>query len=260
MLQSAADGDAGSSLQPDRRLRQVSAGQACQAVLFDLDGTLIDSAPDLIVAVAGMLECLGRAVPPARRIEAYVGKGIPRLVHRALTADMQADAEPALHAHALGLFEGLYRRQSGRASKLSPGVTASLDRLRQARLPLACVTNKSRAFTLPLLEQFDLARHFDVVVAGDDALARKPDPAPVRLALDGLQASQPTALITPSRVVMIGDSANDVRAARAAGCAAWCVPYGYREGETIAALGADRVVDDIAHAARLILGLEAFQR
>ncbi len=241
-------------------LPRAGTGPACQAVLFDLDGTLIDSAPDLIAAVGAMLECLGRPVPAADRIEGYVGKGIPRLVHRALTADMQADAEPAFHAHAVALFEGFYRQQSGRASKLYPNVTESLEQLRQAQIPLACVTNKARAFTLPLLEQFDLVRFFDRVVAGDDALARKPDPAPVWLALEGLRACRPAAAITPARVIMIGDSANDVRAARGAGCAAWCVPYGYREGETIDALGADRVVDDLAHGARLILGMEAYPR
>ena len=230
------------------------------AVLFDLDGTLIDTAPDLVVAVTGMLEALQRPVPPLQRIERYVGKGIPRLVHRALTEDMQADAEPALHARALALFEGIYRQQSGRGAMLYAGVAEALAQLRSAGLPLACVTNKSRSFTLPLLEQFDLDSQFDVVVAGDDAGARKPDPAPVQLALSRLSQRCASIALEPSRTVMIGDSANDVLAARRAGCLAWCVPYGYREGETLEALGADRLVDDIAHATRLILGLEAVTR
>jgi phosphoglycolate phosphatase len=226
------------------------------AVLFDLDGTLIHSSPDLVIAVEQMLDRLDRPVPDPATIETWVGKGIPRLVHRALTGDPSADAPPGLHAQALQVFERCYAAQSGLATTVYPGVPEALDALMAAGVPLACVTNKSRRFTIDLLERFDLARRLAVVVTPDDARARKPDPAPLHLALAQLGALRGGGPITAARAVMIGDSDNDAMAARRAGCAAWCVPYGYREGAAVEDLCADRIVADIAEAGRLVLGLE----
>lgn len=220
--------------------------RAWDAVLFDLDGTLLDSVGDLAAAANRMLVALGRPELPLARVATYVGKGIPRLVHRALTGHMDADAEPALHARALALFEAAYEEESGRSTTVYPGVVAGLERLRAAGVRLACVTNKSRRFTVDLLEKTALAQRFDALVCGDDTPRKKPDPLPYLLGCERLG-------VAPGRALVIGDSSNDVAAGRAAGCAVFAVPYGYNEGRPVSTLAADRIVDSIERAAELIL-------
>jgi phosphoglycolate phosphatase len=217
-----------------------------RAVLFDLDGTLLDSAPDLAAAANAMLAELGLPPRDPAMIATYIGKGIPKLVERTLTGSLDAAADPALLGRALSLYERYYAAESGRRSVPFPGVMDGLRMLHGAGLPLACITNKAERFTVDLLKRTGLDGFFEVVVCGDTVARKKPDPEPVLAACARLG-------VQPSEVVMIGDSANDVQAARAAGCAVWCVPYGYNEGQPAASLDCDAIVPDLAEAARRLL-------
>lgn len=218
-----------------------------RAILFDLDGTLLDSAPDLAAAANAMLAELDLPARDPAVIATYIGKGIPRLVERTLTGSLDAAADPVLLARALPMYERYYAEESGRRSVPFPGVIEGLRALRAARLPLACITNKAERFTLDLLQRTGLDGFFAVVVCGDTVVRKKPDPEPVLTACARLA-------VRPADAVMIGDSANDVQAARAAGCPVWCVPYGYNEGRPVETLDCDAIVPDLAEAARRLLG------
>jgi phosphoglycolate phosphatase len=206
-----------------------------RAVLVDLDGTLLDTAPDLAAAANRMLAELGLPPRTVDEIASFIGKGVPMLVRRAL-GDAQSRFE-----EALPLFEGYYAEESGRQSVAYSGAREGIGRMRAAGLALACVTNKPERFTRELLERTGFA--FDVLVCGDQVVRKKPDAEAVLLACARLG-------VAPREALFIGDSQNDVDAARAAGCAVWCVPYGYNEGRPVPAC--DRVVATLAEAAEVI--------
>ena len=214
-----------------------------RAVLFDLDGTLLDTAPDLAAAANAMLADLGFAGRDPAVIATYIGRGIPSLVHRTLTGTLDGSAESSLFERALALFERRYAEESGRRARPYPGVVDGLVRIQTLGLGLGCVTNKAGRFTQELLDRQGLARFFGCVVSGDTLPRKKPDPLPVVHACDLLGAR-------PEEALLIGDSLNDVLAARAAGCTVWCVPYGYNEGRPVGTLDCDAVVADFVDAAR----------
>jgi phosphoglycolate phosphatase len=209
-----------------------------RAVLIDLDGTLLDTAGDLAAAANRMLAAL--EMPPRTRAEVstYVGKGIVRLVERCLTGDLERRADPQLLTHAVDLFSRAYDEESGLHSSVFPGVVEGLDAFAGNRLRLACVTNKAQRFTLPLLERMGLADRFEAVVCGDMVARGKPDPLPYLYACERLG-------VRPEEAIVVGDSENDVIAARAAGIAVVCVAYGYTEGKPVESLGADAVIADL---------------
>lgn len=202
---------------------------ALRAVLIDLDGTLMDTAPDLAAAANRMRGDFGLAALPVARIAAFVGKGAEVLIHRALTDDMDGRVDPLALARGRDAFFAHYHAVNGDAAVVFDAVPAALARLRDAGLQLACVTNKPREFTLPLLDRVGLASWFGAVVAGDDTPAKKPAPDQLLLACARLGVAPATAL-------MIGDSANDLAAAQAAGMETVLVETGYNEGEPVAAL------------------------
>jgi len=212
-----------------------------KAVMIDLDGTLLDTIPDLAVAANMMLKELGRTPLAETLIRTFVGKGIPRLVERALAGA----ADPDLFARALPVFERCYAGVNGRHTTIYPGVKEGLGRLRDQGFPLACVTNKAGSFTLPLLEHMKLAPYFAEVVAGDTLPKKKPDPLPLTHACEKFG-------IAPRDMLMIGDSLNDAQAARAAGCPVFCVTYGYNEGQDVRELDIDAIVPSLLEATRLI--------
>jgi phosphoglycolate phosphatase len=216
-----------------------------KAVMIDLDGTLADTIPDLAVATNAMLRELGRAELEVDLIRTFVGKGIPNLVDRALAGRLEGGAPRELCESAMPIYERCYAAVNGRHSTLYPGVESGLAALRAAGFPLACVTNKSGAFTLPLLDYLGLARYFAEVVAGDTLPQKKPDPAPLLHACRKLG-------VEPREMLLIGDSLNDVQAARAAGCPVFCVPYGYNEGRDVRELDVDAIVTSLDEAAALI--------
>lgn len=216
-----------------------------RAVALDLDGTLLHTLPDIAAASDRMLHELGRPQAGEDRVRAYIGNGIPRLVKRLLTGSMQGEPDAALFEPALASFLRHYRSTFLASPRAFDGVEAGLAGMRAAGLPLACVTNKARAFTEPLLEATGLARFFDLVLSGDSLPTRKPDPGPL------LQVAQRFA-VEPGRLLMVGDSENDTQAARAAGCPVVCVPYGYRGDLPLRELDCDAIVADLADVLRLI--------
>jgi phosphoglycolate phosphatase len=220
-----------------------------RAVLVDLDGTLLDTAPDIAAAANAMLAEQGLAPLPATTVREFIGSGIPKLVERCLQASglplACARLEPALRS-----FGAHYRRLNGAESRPFPGVVEALERLRAARLKLACVTNKASVFTLPLLEKTRLAPFFDSVVTADHVGRRKPDPEPFLLACRTLGVGAAAS-------VVIGDSANDAEGARAAGCPVLLVSYGYSEGGDVRELDCDGVCDSFNEAAERVLSRRA---
>ena len=215
-----------------------------KAVLIDLDGTLLDTVPDLADAANAMLAELGRLTLPADAIRDFVGKGIPNLVGRCLGYPGESDAADA--REALAVFRRHYTAVNGRRTRIYPGVLAGLQAMRAAGLKTACVTNKAAAFTEPLLEATGLARLIDMTVSGDTLAEKKPHPLPFLHLCERFG-------IAPAEALVIGDSRNDVAGARAAGCPVFCVPYGYSEGEDVRDLGADAIVSTLEEAARLVL-------
>lgn len=212
-----------------------------KAVLLDLDGTLVDTAPDIATAANRMLASLGRAAVPESRVAGFIGQGIANLVRRVLAET--GDGTPGdCFARAHALFEDAYLEHIADRSRPYPGVVEGLDRFRAAGFPLGCVTNKASRFTLKLLRATGLRPYFGAVVSGDDVVNRKPAP-------DALLAAAAALGVQAREAWMIGDSAADVRAARAAGCPVAVVPYGYREGLTLEALGADAIVASVEEAA-----------
>lgn len=202
------------------------------AALIDLDGTLMDTVPDLAQAVNDMRTELGLSLLPVQRIAAFVGKGADVLVHRALTDDMQGHVQEERLAQARAVFFRHYHVVNGRHASVFEGVPAALKRLRAQGLRLACVTNKPREFTLPLLQRVGLEVEFAVIVAGDDVQEKKPHPAQLQEAARQLG-------VALNQCVMLGDSGNDALAAARAGCPCVLVQTGYNEGES---------VDTLAHA------------
>lgn len=215
-----------------------------RAILIDLDGTLLDSIPDLAAAANGMLAELGAPTLPIETITTYVGKGTENLVRRCLQdqrVNLPANDESV--AQALDVFNRHYHTVNGRESRLYPGVLAGLEAFRSQGAKLAVVTNKPTEFTLPLLEHTGLSPWFDAVVCGDTCERKKPDPMPLLHACELLGCSASEALV-------IGDSINDAKAARAAGMTVLAVPYGYNEGLDIHTLDIDGIVFGIDEACR----------
>jgi phosphoglycolate phosphatase len=212
---------------------------AVKMVMVDLDGTLIHTAPDLAASANRMLKDLGRPEVDLKIIATWIGNGVPRLVKRALTGEMMAEPEAALYERALALFQKHYAAGVSEFSRPFPGVVEGLKQLQSLGFELACITNKAEAFTLPLLKNLDLAKYFKLVLSGDSLPKQKPDPLPL------LHACRHFG-ITPDHGVLVGDSANDVQAARAAGMPVICVPYGYNHGHDIRESHPDQVVESLA--------------
>lgn len=217
-----------------------------RAVLFDLDGTLLDTVLDLHAAAVGMQADFGRPPPTVEAVRSYVGRGIPNLVKRILAGTLVAAEDPTPPpADALASFRRHYGAANGRHAAPYPGVLEGLRAFRALGLPMGVITNKAEAFTLPLLQHTGLHSFFDVVVSGDILPRPKPDPMPLLWACGRLAVS-------PARTLMIGDSQHDFHAARAAACPVFLVPYGYNEGLDVRELACDAIVSSIAEAAQRV--------
>jgi phosphoglycolate phosphatase len=216
------------------------------AIAFDLDGTLVDSVGDLSLALDATLAEEGLATVPPAIVRDLIGKGIPALIARAC-ARTGANLDAARVEAMLPRYFAHYEAAIGRRSTLFPGVADALRALRARGLKLAVVTNKAARFVRPHLARAGIAEAFDALVGGDEAPAKKPAAAPLELAARRLG-------VEVRRVLMVGDSANDVGCARAAGAPVVVVPWGYREGAEVQALGADAIVDSFDALAELVAG------
>lgn len=208
-----------------------------EAVAFDLDGTLIDTAPDLGAAANMMLIMLGGRPLPEEQVPSMIGAGIDALVMKVLASSGIAP-EPALHAMAGALFRNLYGQRVFERSRIYPGVVMTLHRLRADGRTLYCVTNKERKFTLPLLESAGLNGFFASVFCADRPEDRKPSP-------NLLNAACAHACVEPARMLCVGDSRADIAAARSAGCRIVAVEYGYHHGQPLAELRPDGIVSNV---------------
>ena len=206
--------------------RSLSRPLSVRAVLFDLDGTLVDSAPDLTLAANKMLSALGYPQVNCSQVKGWVGDGVRSLVRRALTAILGDVPAESLIEQSYVLFQRYYAESVYQDSTLYPGVHETLQTLKSSGLALACVTNKPSRFTKPVLEKSGLTGFFGAVVSGDDLSLKKPDPAPLEFAAEQLG-------VPLTACVLVGDSINDIRAAGAAGIPVLWATYGYASQDDI---------------------------
>ena len=208
-------------------------------LLFDLDGTLVDTAPDLALAANHMLQTLGRPPEDEATVASWIGDGVPRLIKRALTGERFGEPDPVLFEEAQALYGDYYEAHVADRSLLYPGVAQTLAALRADGFRMACVTNKAGRFTRPLLKALGIAAFFDVILSGDEVARVKPDPLPLVVACERLGVAR-------NGVALIGDSGNDMRAAKAAEIPAVAVAYGYHHGVDLTALGAAAITPTFA--------------
>ena len=206
-----------------------------KAIAFDLDGTLVETLPDLHESANRMLAQMGRPPVPESTVRAYVGDGVDRLVMRLLTGKPRGEPDPDLFEKAAANFRRHYASVLTRASHPFPGVISALEMLKERGFKLACVTNKPAHFTEPLLQGLALSGYFDLILSGDSLPRKKPDALPL------LHCAQVFA-VNCVHLLMVGDSPVDIGSARAAGCPVFCVPYGYRGTLAVQELDCDAIV------------------
>jgi phosphoglycolate phosphatase len=216
-------------------------------ILIDVDGTLVDSVPDLAYCVDELMKVLGRPPHGEARVRNWVGNGVERLVRRALLGQLDGEPPDEDYARAYPIFIDLYAENTSKRSRLYPGIREGLDWLKVHGYPLGCVTNKAAQFTLPLLQDLGVRDYFGIVVAGDTLPVKKPDPAPL------LHAARHFG-IAPEEALMVGDSVSDVKAARAAGFQIVCMSYGYNHGVDIRTASPDAVIDSLTELPALLGG------
>jgi len=199
-----------------------------KAVAFDLDGTLIDSLPDLVAAANAMRQHLGLPPLENQRVREHVGDGIGVLVHRSITDERDTQAETSLWEQGFSFFVQYYRQHLTTLTEVFPGVTTGIGLLKALNLPLAIITNKPEGLTLPLLHELGLADDFALILGGDSLAEKKPSALP-------LQHTCQVLNVQPADLLMVGDSQNDVAAARAAGSPVAVLRYGYGEADQLQA-------------------------
>ncbi|MGD8783827.1 MAG: phosphoglycolate phosphatase [Thioalkalispiraceae bacterium] len=219
-------------------------------VLIDVDGTLVDSVPDLAYCVDEMMKQLGMPVHGEAKVREWVGNGVERLTRRALIGQLEGEPDEALYEKAYPIFLELYAENTSKRSVLYPGVKEGLAYLKSAGYKLGCVTNKAAQFTIPLLKTLGVHDDFEIIVSGDSLPQKKPDPQPL------LHVAEYFG-VTPAEATMIGDSVSDVKASRAAGFQIICMSYGYNHGVDIREANPDAVIDSMAELEELLESAEA---
>ncbi|HFE48483.1 MAG TPA: phosphoglycolate phosphatase [Chromatiaceae bacterium] len=216
-----------------------------EMVLIDVDGTLVDSVPDLAWCVDEMMRQLGREPWGEAEVRNWVGNGVERLVRRALTGRLDGEPDEADFQRAYPIFLDLYAENTSKRSLLYPGVREGLDYLASTGIPMGCVTNKAEQFTLPILRDLGIIDYFGIVISGDTLERKKPDPLPL------LHAAAHFG-VSPAHSLMVGDSVSDVKAARAAGFQIVCMSYGYNHGVDIREASPDAVIDSLSELRGLL--------
>lgn len=219
-------------------LEQLFPGALPKLVMFDLDGTLVDSVPDLTSAVDHMLLALDRPPVGFASVRQWVGNGAPVLVRRALANSIDHTAvEDALAERGMSLFNEAYSR-SHDLTVVYPGVRDTLRWLRAHDVPMALITNKPERFVAPLLDQMKLGEYFKWIIGGDTLPEKKPDPAALLFVLK-------MAGVSPDQALFVGDSRSDVLAAKAAHVQCAALSYGYNHGRPISEESPSLVIDDL---------------
>ncbi|MEY4466576.1 MAG: hypothetical protein RIR21_369 [Pseudomonadota bacterium] len=217
-----------------------------RAAIIDLDGTMVDTAPDFQVAINRMREEIHLAPLTLETITDFVGKGSENLMRRVLGVDFEASEVERRFELALQRYQHHYLQINGNHSELYAGVHEGLLAMKKGGVRLACVTNKPIAFARPLLEKKGLIDSFEVIYGGDSLAHKKPHPLPMLTVCNDFD-------LQPDQVVAIGDSSNDSEAARAAGCRVLTVPYGYNHGQPVQTIDTDGIVESLLDAANLIV-------
>lgn len=217
-----------------------------RAVIFDLDGTMVDSVPDIHLALNLMKADLSLPEIAVQLVRRFVGRGTENLVRSTLSVDMDEEQLAKVLPTAMTSFYRHYRVTNGCHGTVYPGVREGLELMQKQGLRLACVTNKPAIFTEPLLAKKGLYPFFDLIYSADSLPRKKPDPLPMLMACSKFG-------IETSEAVVIGDSINDAQAARAAGCSLFIVPYGYNHGQSVEEIDSDGIVPDFLAAASLII-------
>jgi len=215
-----------------------------ELILIDVDGTLVDSVPDLAFCVDEMQKHLDLPEHGEAKVRQWVGNGVPRLVERALTDDLNGKPDAKLYEKAYPIFLELYADNVSKRSLVYPGVREGLEWLKQQDLAVGCITNKATQFTLPLLKDLGVHDEFGVIICGDTLPKKKPDPMPLLHAAEHFD-------VKPENCIMLGDSISDVKASRAAGFNIVCVSYGYNHGEDIRTAKPDAVIDSFVELTEL---------
>ncbi len=213
-------------------------------VLLDLDGTLVDTVPDLAYCLDKMLQELSLPKAGETNVRGWVGSGIEELVKRGLSSNFVPNnfskkLEASLLKKALPIFIDYYKENTCKRSKLYAGVREGLNYLVSNNFKLGLVTNKTGCFTKIILETLDIYRVFGIIISGDTTAKKKPDPLPL------LHTAQHFG-VSPAQALMVGDSITDIMAARNAGFQVLCVSYGYNLGQDIRLASPDHVVDSLA--------------
>ncbi|KPW66592.1 Phosphoglycolate phosphatase [Pseudomonas syringae pv. broussonetiae] len=217
---------------------QLFAGKLPKLIMFDLDGTLVDSVPDLAVAVDTMLAELGRPIAGLESVRAWVGNGAPVLVRRALANHLDhSGVDDELAEQGLEIFMRAYA-QKHEFTVVYPGVRETLKWLQKMGVEMALITNKPERFVAPLLDEMKLGRFFRWIIGGDTMPQKKPDPAALFFVMK-------MAGVPASQALFVGDSRSDVQAAKAAGVACVALSYGYNHGRPIAEENPAMVIDDL---------------
>jgi phosphoglycolate phosphatase len=207
------------------------------AIVWDLDGTLVDSAPDLTSALNAVLDKRGFFTLSINEVRAMIGNGVPKLVERGFNA-VGVRPNPMQLDELIAMFVKEYKACATDNTRPFPGVVEALQELHSMDIPMGVCTNKPEAFTRQILDGLGLSGYFSSVVGGDSTSARKPDPEPVLACLRGLASE-------PALSLMIGDSVHDIQAAHAAGVTIAVVPWGYRSAP-VEDLGADFILGELA--------------
>jgi phosphoglycolate phosphatase len=211
-------------------------------VLFDLDGTLVHTAPDIADAVNRVLALRQLPEVPEAWVRSRIGHGSRQLLaqaHATATRLLAGEEQPAPLPALIEEFARHYADCVGRRGRIYPGAMTALAQLRRSGVKLALLTNKEERFARRVLEQHGLAGRFDLELFGDSLAAKKPDPLPVRHALERFK-------VAPARALLVGDSAIDVRTGHNAGIPVWAVSYGYGSKAEIAEAAPERVIDSLA--------------
>lgn len=215
-------------------------------VLFDLDGTLVDSASDIAVAVDRACQDAGLAPRGVDKVRNWMGNGAATLIQRALADDQDPGSAAERFQQVYDAFMDYYAAATDQHTRTYPGAEAALSSLRELGCRIGCVTNKAERFTHPLLRSLRLDVYFDIVLCGDSLAEKKPHPLPLLHAAEQFD-------VAPYDGLMVGDTCNDVQAARAAGYRVVGVSYGYNYGRPIRAEAPDLVIDTLSELPKLFI-------